>query len=148
MLACVMPPPSRSELVEILTLRKGNLHLTVMLIYRVPHLIVHLGWVDLVSERSTVYLILPGLMGIWQKRLGSWWKTRIKVNPTQFHEQIGHTVQVLRRYNRKLISGNVMILMDHSVFAHAPCVRSTSAPSTLPSSFSTHFYPRPTRQAS
>ena len=44
-----------------------------------------LGWVDFNFECSTVCLILPGLMGIWQKRLGSWakwWNAQIKVNPT------------------------------------------------------------------
>ena len=37
--------------------------------YRVSHLLVHLGWVDFDCECSPVCLILPGLMGIWQKRL-------------------------------------------------------------------------------
>ena len=32
-------------------------------------------------------------MGIWQMQLASWWITQIKVNPTQFHEQMGHPVQ-------------------------------------------------------
>ena len=34
-------------------------------------------------------------MGIWQKWLGSWtrwWNTKIKVNPTQLHEQLVHPV--------------------------------------------------------
>ena len=54
-----------------------------------------LGWVDLNFECFTSWPILPGLMGIWQKRLGSrarWWNTQIKVNPTQVHEQMGHPV--------------------------------------------------------
>ena len=38
--------------------------------YRVSHLLVDLGWVDLEFECSTVCLILPGLMRIWQKRPG------------------------------------------------------------------------------
>ena len=41
--------------------------------------------------------ILPGLMGIWPKRLCSWarwWNTKFKVNPTQVHEQMGHPVQI------------------------------------------------------
>ena len=50
-----------------------------------------LGWVDLHFEyfTSTVCSILPGLVGIWQTRLGSWtrwWNTLIKVNPTKVHE--------------------------------------------------------------
>ena len=47
---------------------------------------LRLGFVDLDFECSTVCPTLPGLMGIWQKRLGSWerwWDTEIKVNPTQ-----------------------------------------------------------------
>ena len=40
--------------------------------YRVSHLVVHLDWVDLKFECSTVCLILPGLVGIWQEQLGSW----------------------------------------------------------------------------
>ena len=54
-----------------------------------------LDWVDLNFERSTVCPILPGLMGIRQKRLGRWarWcNTEIKVNPTQVLEQMGHPV--------------------------------------------------------
>ena len=54
-----------------------------------------LSWVDLYS----VFLCLPGRadgkLRIWQKRLGSWarwWKTRIKVNPSQVCEQMGHPV--------------------------------------------------------
>ena len=39
--------------------------------YKVSHLLVHLGWVDLDFQCSTICLILPRLMGIWQKRLGS-----------------------------------------------------------------------------
>ena len=38
---------------------------------------------------------LLGLMGIWQKRLGSWarwWNTEIKVNPTQVSAHLGHPV--------------------------------------------------------
>ena len=38
--------------------------------YRVAHLVVNLGWVDMDFECSTVCPILLGLMGIWQKRLG------------------------------------------------------------------------------
>ena len=50
---------------------------------------LRLGFVDLNFECSTVCPILLGLMGIWQKRLGSWarwWNTEIKVNPTQVYE--------------------------------------------------------------
>ena len=49
-------------------------------VYRVSHLLVDLGWVDLDFECSAVCPILPGLMGIWQKWLGSyarWWNTEI-----------------------------------------------------------------------
>ena len=52
-------------------------------------------WVDLDFERSTVCLILLGLMEIWQKRLGKWarwWNTQMKINPTQVHEQMGHPI--------------------------------------------------------
>ena len=58
-----------------------------------------LGWVDLSFVCSTVCLILPGLMGIWQKGLGCWarwWKTQIKVNPTQVPEQMNHPVVAWR----------------------------------------------------
>ena len=47
---------------------------------------LRLCYVDLDFECSTVCLTLLGLMGIWQKWLGSWarwWNTEIKVNPTQ-----------------------------------------------------------------
>ena len=43
-----------------------------------------LGLVDLHFECSPVFPLLPRLMGIWQKWLGSWvrcWNTQIKVNP-------------------------------------------------------------------
>merc|ERR1739842_245422 len=52
--------------------------------YRVVHLVVHLGWVDLKFECSAVCLILPGLVGIWQERLGSWarqWNSQIPSQP-------------------------------------------------------------------
>ena len=55
-------------------------------LYRVAHLVVHLGWVDLEFESSTVCLILPGLVGIWQERLGSWarqWNSQIPSQPNQ-----------------------------------------------------------------
>ena len=39
-------------------------------VYRVTHLLANLGWVDLNFDCSTVCPILPGLVGIWQKRLG------------------------------------------------------------------------------
>ena len=45
--------------------------------YRVAHLVANLGWVDLNFDYSTVCLILPGLMGVWQKWLGSWAFCRI-----------------------------------------------------------------------
>ena len=51
--------------------------------------------VEIDFECSTVCPILPGLMGIWQKGLGSyaiWWNTKIKVSPTHVYEQMGHPV--------------------------------------------------------
>ena len=42
----------------------------MFLYYMVSHLFVHRGWVDLDFECSTVCQILPGKMGIRQKRLG------------------------------------------------------------------------------
>ena len=48
-----------------------------------------LGCVDFNFDCSTVCPILLGLMGIWLKQL----ETKIKVNTTQIHEQIGHPVQ-------------------------------------------------------
>ena len=65
--------------------------------YRVFHPLVDLGWDDLDFECSTVCPILPGLKGIWQKRLGSWarwWNTEIKVNPTQVYEHMGRLVLI------------------------------------------------------
>ena len=67
--------------------------------YRVAHLVVNLGWVDLNFDYSTVCLILPGLMGVWQKRLGSWarwWNSQIQVNRTQVRDQMGHPVLSLK----------------------------------------------------
>ena len=54
-----------------------------------------LDWVDLNFECSTVCPILPWLMGIGQKRLmqmGKMVEHPIKVNPTQVHQQMGHSV--------------------------------------------------------
>ena len=54
-----------------------------------------LGFVDLNFECSTVCPTLLGLLGIWQKRLGSWarwWNREIKVNPTQVYEDMGRPV--------------------------------------------------------
>ena len=56
--------------------------------YRVIHLVV--GCVNLNFECSTVCPILPGLMVIWQKCqfcLERWWNIKIKINPTQVHNQ-------------------------------------------------------------
>ena len=66
-------------------------------LYRVAHLVANLGWVDFKFDCSTVCLILPGLMGVWQKRLGSWarrWNSQIQVNRTQVCDQMGHPVCV------------------------------------------------------
>ena len=57
---------------------------------------LRLGFVDLDFECSTVCRTLLGLMGIWQKQLGSWatwWNTEIKVIPTQVHEDMGRPVE-------------------------------------------------------
>ena len=55
-----------------------------------------LTWIlDLDLGSSTVCLVLLRLMGIGPKRLYNWarsWNTRIKVNPTQVHEQMNHPV--------------------------------------------------------
>ena len=51
-----------------------------------------LGFVDLDFECSTVCPTLLGLMGIWQKGLGSLWYTKIKVKPTQVHKLMGNPV--------------------------------------------------------
>ena len=61
-----------------------------------------LGWVELDLECSIVCPIQPGLVGIWQKWLGSWtrwWSTQIKVNPTQVHEQMRHPVYILTEFS-------------------------------------------------
>ena len=64
-------------------------------IYRVSHLVLHLGWADFGLGYSTTCQIMPGLWGIWQKWLGSWatwWSIQINVNPTQVHDQMRHPV--------------------------------------------------------
>ena len=51
------------------------------------HLVANLGWVDLNFDYSTVCLILLGLMGVWQKRMGSWarwWNSQIKSIEARF----------------------------------------------------------------
>ena len=56
---------------------------------------LRLGFVFLDFECSTVCPTLLGLMGIWQKRLGSSasrWNTEIKVNLTQVSAHLGHPV--------------------------------------------------------
>ena len=61
-----------------------------------------MGCVDLNFECSTVCPNLPGLLGIWQKRLCSWarwWNTQIKVNPTQFYQHMGRPVEMFYNYN-------------------------------------------------
>ena len=62
---------------------------------------LRLGFVDLDFQCSTVCPTLLGVMGIWQKRLGSWtrwWNTEIKVNPAQGSAHLGHPV---KWYNQK-----------------------------------------------
>ena len=51
--------------------QKLTLRLSYVYLYRVAHLVVNLGWVDLNFDYSTVCLILHGLMEVWQNRLGS-----------------------------------------------------------------------------
>ena len=55
--------------------------------FRVIHLLLDLSWVDFDFSYSTVCPVLLGLMGIWQKRLCSWWKmlehpNQIQHNPS------------------------------------------------------------------
>ena len=60
---------------------------------KASHLLV--DWVDLNFECSTVCPILPGLVGIWQKRLARWarwWNTQININRTHVLKQMGHPV--------------------------------------------------------
>ena len=68
-----------------------------MIKYRVIHLVVHLGWVDLDFQCSTVIPVLFGPMGIWQDGLSS--KARrckqIKVNLSEVHKQVNHPVHFL-----------------------------------------------------
>ena len=62
-----------------------------LLLYRVSHLVEHVGWVDFAFGCSTTCQILPGLWGILQKCTGSWttwWNIQIKVNLTQVHDQM------------------------------------------------------------
>ena len=83
-------PVSRIECVPNILSDEGNSR------YRVVYLVSNLGWVDLNFDYSTVCLILPGLMGVWQKRLGSWarWgNSQIQVNRTQVCDQMGHPVE-------------------------------------------------------
>ena len=51
-----------------------------------------LGWVDINFECSTVCLILPGLVGIWQKHLGKMVEHPNQSQPTQVNERMGHPV--------------------------------------------------------
>ena len=63
--------------------------------YRASHVLIDWVFGDLDFECSTVCPTLLGLMGIWQKRLGSWarWgNTEIQVNPTQVYEDMGRPV--------------------------------------------------------
>ena len=52
-------------------------------------------WVELSFVCSTVCPILPGLLGIWQKRLGRWarrWNTQIKVN--LMNHLVGSSIEI------------------------------------------------------
>ena len=56
-----------------------------------------MGLVDLHFKCSTASLTQQGLVGIWQKWLGTWvrwWHSQIKVNPTQDYDQMEHTVSL------------------------------------------------------
>ena len=87
----------RVQLAGVVLLRAQGLPVSGDCIqYRVANLVANLGWVDLNFDYSTVCLILPGLMGVWQKRLGSWarwWNSQIQVNRTQVCDQMGHPVE-------------------------------------------------------
>ena len=68
------------------------------MVYRVIHLLLDLGWVDLDFSCSTACPVLPGLMKICQKPLCSWarrWDTQIKVDQTKVSEQMNHPVQLI-----------------------------------------------------
>ena len=68
--------------------------------YRESHVLVDwvlLTWISSVPQFHCLPTLL-GLMGIWQKRLGSWarvWNTQIKVNPTQVYNHMGRPVEML-----------------------------------------------------
>ena len=84
-----------SYLIDLLEDIYEDLGKSLMFMYRVAHLVANLGWVDLNFDFFTLCLILPGLMGIWQKRLGSWarwWNSQIHVNRTQVQDQMDHPV--------------------------------------------------------
>ena len=60
---------------------------------RVFHLAVHMGWVDFDLGCSVHAKFCPSCGGIWQKWLGgwtTWWNIKIKVNPTQVHDEMRH----------------------------------------------------------
>ena len=78
-----------------------------------------LGFVDFDFECSTVCPTLLGLMGIWQKRLGSWarwWNTEIKVNPTQVSAHLGHPVPISLSFSPRLTNS----------FTHQPDLRNAA----------------------
>ena len=63
--------------------------------YRVASLLANLGWVDFDLCCSTLFLVLPGLMGNWQKwrsRWARWWNISNQVNPTQVRQDMGQPV--------------------------------------------------------
>ena len=71
-----------------------------------------LGWVEFDFGPSAVSPIRLRMMGIWQKRLGSWagwWNTQIKVNPTQIHEQMGRPIYCMLH---KEIEKNILNLTE------------------------------------
>ena len=52
-------------------------------------------------------------MEIWQKRLGRWWNTKIKVNLTQVHEQMGVGHPVLAAGLGRAVSNILQHVFKH-----------------------------------
>ena len=77
------------------------------------HVLVDWVWLTWISSVSLSALPCLGLMGIWQKRLGSWaswWKTEIKVNPTQVYEDMGRPIIHLQKANSFIITFSLFSL--------------------------------------
>ena len=64
--------------------------------YRVTHILANLGWVDFDFGYSTLCLVLPRLMGNWQKWLSSrarWWNIPNQSQPNPGSPDGCHAVQ-------------------------------------------------------